>query len=181
MRNLFLTCLLAVAALAVVPPPAHAADSFTSVDSGDTYTVRVWDTDDSEWQVAFVCISGEQPLCDMPNNAVMRYNGATLEEFFGQYSLSNHEHEIPHIIGLEAALAAKQAVITPAANISPAATGAETNLPTNYNLVSGILGVAEGLNGANEAQNDLAEKYNALASRFNTLIGHLEAQGLQTP
>lgn len=38
-----------------------------------------------------------------------------------------------------------------------------TNLSTNYNLVSGVLGVADGLNTANSQQN-------ALAAAFNTIL-----------
>lgn len=67
------------------------------------------------------------------------------------------------------------------AHIANAATGAATNLPTNFNLVSGVLGVANGLNDSNTAQNDLATKYNDLAAKVNTLFAHLQTQNLQSP
>lgn len=43
------------------------------------------------------------------------------------------------------------------------------NLPTNYNLLSGLLGIADGLNGANTAQNDMATKLNTLLAELRTL------------
>lgn len=46
---------------------------------------------------------------------------------------------------------------------------ATNNLPTNFNLVSGLLGVANGLNDANTAQNDMANKFNSLVSELRTL------------
>lgn len=67
----------------------------------------------------------------------------------------------------------------PQAAISAGATNAATNLPTNYNVLSGLLGVADGLNGGNAAQNDLATKYNALATKLNSLLSHLQTLGLQ--
>lgn len=67
---------------------------------------------------------------------------------------------------------------TAQAHVADAATNATNNSATNYNLVSGVLGLANGLNNANTAQNDLADKYNALATKFNTVLNTLEANGL---
>jgi hypothetical protein len=50
-----------------------------------------------------------------------------------------------------------------------AATNATANLTTDYDLISGLLGVANGLNAANTAQNSLATKYNDLATKYNDL------------
>lgn len=57
--------------------------------------------------------------------------------------------------------------------LSTQATNASTTQVTNYNFVSGVLGLANGLNDANTAQNDLAAKYNALATAFNSLLSWL--------
>lgn len=85
-----------------------------------------------------------------------------------------------------------QSVIAPAAHItdvgnSITTTGINVSLPTNFNLISGVLGVANGLNDANTAQNALGVAYMALAvitldlaNKFNTLIHGLQAQGLET-
>lgn len=73
-----------------------------------------------------------------------------------------------------------------------AATNAATDNPTNYNLLSGLLGVAEGLNSANAKQNTMAGIVNAnatkqnagfaivntMASRFNLSLDILENNGL---
>lgn len=67
----------------------------------------------------------------------------------------------------------------PAAHIEDADTDAVTNLATNYNLATGLLGLADALNTSNSAQNDLASKYNDLATKVNTLFSHLESQELQ--
>lgn len=223
MKKLIFACILLTSALNF--HPASAADTVVQVPDGDTYRIDVWNDDDSSYKPAFVCIGGDQALCDMQNNGVMRYNGSTMEEVFGQFALSHHEHPITDIDGLGAALAGKQDTITAGAHISAAATngatnaatnaqvnataGAETNLPTNYNLVSGVLGLADGLNTANSAQNDLGTKYNALVGKYNetagkyneaagklndlagkyndlagkhnTLVATLEAQGILTP
>lgn len=77
------------------------------------------------------------------------------------------------------ALAGKQATITQAAHIADAATGAATNLATNYGALTSLLTLASALNTANAAQNDLGTKYNDLAAKYNTLMDHLETQGLQ--
>lgn len=85
-----------------------------------------------------------------------------------------------------------QSLITPAAHIGDVSTtitttGINTALLTNYNLVSGVLGIANGLNDANSAQNALGVAYMALAvvtldlvNKFNTLIHGLQAQGLES-
>jgi hypothetical protein len=54
---------------------------------------------------------------------------------------------------------------------APAATIAAvvTNLATNYNLATGVLGLANALNTANGAQNDLGTKFNTLIAELNTL------------
>lgn len=67
---------------------------------------------------------------------------------------------------------------SPGAHITDGATNAANNNATNYNIVSGLLGVANGLNAGNANQNDLADKYNALATKFNTLLDRLEARGI---
>lgn len=84
-----------------------------------------------------------------------------------------------------------QSLIAPAAHIADVSstitsTGINVSLPTNFNLVSGVLGVANGLNDANTAQNQLGVAYMALAvitidliNKFNTLIHGLQAQGLE--
>lgn len=88
---------------------------------------------------------------------------------------------ISTVTGLQTALDGKNPLITASSHTSDAATNAVNNNATNYNLVSGVLGVANGLNSANAAQNDLADKYNDLATKFNALLDQLEAQGLKTP
>jgi hypothetical protein len=72
--------------------------------------------------------------------------------------------------------AVRTAIMSPQTHIADAATNsatdaatnATTSLLTNYNLATGILGLANALNDANAAQNDLAAKYNALAEKYNT-------------
>lgn len=54
--------------------------------------------------------------------------------------------------------------------IANASAASNPGLATNFNLVSGLLGIANGLNDANTAQNDLATKYNDLEGKFNTLL-----------
>lgn len=68
---------------------------------------------------------------------------------------------------------------TAQAHIANAATNAVDINPTNFNLVSGILGVANGLNSANANQNAMADNLNDLATKFNTLNAHLITLGLQ--
>ena len=88
---------------------------------------------------------------------------------------------IASISGLQAALDAKNPLITIAANISDSQTNAATDAPTNLNTVTTLLGSLTGqVNSTNAKQNDLATKYNDPATKFNTLLSHLEAQGLQS-
>lgn len=54
--------------------------------------------------------------------------------------------------------------------IANASAASNPGLQTNYNLVSGVLGLANGLNDANTAQNDLATKYNDLEVKFNSAL-----------
>lgn len=61
------------------------------------------------------------------------------------------------------------APLTLSAAPQAAIANSTNNLPTNFNLVSGILGVANGLNDANTAQNDMATKFNTLLSELRTL------------
>lgn len=58
---------------------------------------------------------------------------------------------------------------------------AANNNATNYNLVSGVLGLANGLNSANSAQNDMADIVNSLTSKFNTLKSELVSAGILLP
>lgn len=51
--------------------------------------------------------------------------------------------------------------------------GISTTLPTNYNLVSGILGLANGLNDANTAQNALSADFIDHVGKFNALLSWL--------
>lgn len=183
MKNVLLALFLATIAIS----PARAADVVVNVPDGDTYRINVWSNDSSQYLPAFICMGGDQALCDMPNNGVMRYGGSTLEEVFGQFAPSYHIHAISDIDDLAASLAGKQAAITPGAAIADAATngatnaatnaqtnataGAVTNLATNYNVLSALLDLANGLNAANSAQNDLATKYNALVGKYNEAAG----------
>lgn len=57
--------------------------------------------------------------------------------------------------------------------IANASAASNPGLPTNFNLVSGVLGIANGLNDANTAQNDLATKYNDLEAKFNSALSWL--------
>lgn len=66
----------------------------------------------------------------------------------------------------------------PQAAPANASGGTVTNLPTNFNLVSGVLGVANGLNDANTAQNDLATKFNDFVTKHNSLVGKLVTEGI---
>lgn len=66
-------------------------------------------------------------------------------------------------------------------HIASGATNAGTSLPTNFNLISGTLGIANGLNDANSGQNDLATKYNDLATKFNVLLTDLQSHGVLLP
>lgn len=54
---------------------------------------------------------------------------------------------------------------------APQATigSAVTTLATNYNLATGVLGLANALNTANGAQNDLGTKFNSLVTELQTL------------
>lgn len=65
-------------------------------------------------------------------------------------------------------------------HIGNAANNAANNNATNYNLVSGVLGVANGLNSANANQNTIADNLNDLATKFNTLLANLTTLGLQS-
>lgn len=85
---------------------------------------------------------------------------------------------ISTVTGLQTALDSKQSSITPATHITNAATNAADNNLTNYNLVSGILGVANGLNAANANQNVMADNLNDLATKFNTLLSELQIMGI---
>lgn len=85
-----------------------------------------------------------------------------------------------------------EALITAMAHIGTVSntittSGINVSLLTNYNLVSGVLGLATGLNDANSAQNSLGVAYMALATivldlvnKFNTLNTALQAQGLES-
>lgn len=74
-------------------------------------------------------------------------------------------------IALKSAKASFSALSALAAHgVSNATGGTTTTLLTNYNLATGVLGLAGALNDANTAQNDLATKYNDLVSKFNTLL-----------
>lgn len=50
-----------------------------------------------------------------------------------------------------------------------AIAAAATTLTTNYNLATGLLGLANAMNSANTAQNDLGIKFNTLVSELVTL------------
>lgn len=63
------------------------------------------------------------------------------------------------------------------ANVSVVAAN---NNPTNYTLLSGILGVATGLNTANANQNAMADQLNDLTTKYNTLLAHLVTLTLQS-
>lgn len=74
-------------------------------------------------------------------------------------------------IALKSAKASFSALSALAAHgVSNATGGTTTTLLTNYNLATGVLGLAGALNDANTAQNDLAIKYNDLVSKFNTVL-----------
>lgn len=49
-----------------------------------------------------------------------------------------------------------------------ASTTQQSNLPTNYNTLSGLLGIANGLNDANNQQNILEAKHVDLATKVNS-------------
>lgn len=66
----------------------------------------------------------------------------------------------------------------PLTTIADATGGVATNLATNYNLATGILGLATALNAANAAQNDLGTKFNALVVLFNALLVQNRTLGL---
>lgn len=96
------------------------------------------------------------------------------------------------VASIDYAIRHLQGLIAPTAHIADVGTaittsGINVSLLTNYNLVSGVLGIANGLNDANTAQNQLGVAYMALAvitldliNKFNTLIHGLQAQGLET-
>lgn len=70
--------------------------------------------------------------------------------------------------------------ITEAAHIADAETDAATNAPTDFNVITTLLGtLTNEVNSGNTRYNDLATKYNDLATKVNTLFSHLESQGLQ--
>lgn len=74
-------------------------------------------------------------------------------------------------IALKSAKASFSALSALAAHgVSNAMGGTTTTLLTNYNLATGVLGLASALNDANTAQNDMATKYNDLVSKFNSLL-----------
>lgn len=62
--------------------------------------------------------------------------------------------------------------------IADASVTQQANLPTNYNLVSGVLGLANGLNAANDQQNILEAKHVALAGKVNALMAQNRSNGL---
>lgn len=69
-------------------------------------------------------------------------------------------------------------VITTCSHIANGATNAANNNLTNYNLVSGVLGIAGGLNTANANQNAMADNLNDLAAKFNTLLADLQTNNI---
>jgi hypothetical protein len=84
------------------------------------------------------------------------------------------------ILTAAAASNVRTAIFSTGSNIPDAATNAPTDaatnadtstqssLPTNYNLLSGVLGVADGLNTSNTQQNNLEAKHAALATAVNS-------------
>lgn len=85
---------------------------------------------------------------------------ATVEATINAYAAGNSFSVTKFMGGIPAGLKnAPQAAIA----------DSTTNLTTNYNLVSGVLGLATGLNSANTAQNDMATKLNTLLSELRTL------------
>lgn len=97
------------------------------------------------------------------------------------FTPSTHTHAESDVTGLVTDLAGKAStstVIGTGATLGNAATNANTSQITNYNLLSGVLGLADGLNAANSSQNDLAAKYNDLATKYNTLLAMLKARNV---
>lgn len=171
MRNILLLSAFLLSGLIAGPPPAHATDEVKLVQDGDSWAVQVWDSDDSEYRTAWVCYPGAQPLCDFPNNGVMRIFGSTWEEMMGGFALSHHEHPINDIADLATELAGKNPLISAGAKINNADSSVSAssvailgiNVPTNSSYVS------------------LVAAHNDLATKFNALVDHLESEGIQTP
>jgi hypothetical protein len=63
---------------------------------------------------------------------------------------------------------------TPATTAATIVGSASDTNATNYNLVSGLLGIANGLNSANAAQNSMADIVNAQTTAINLLIGYAD-------
>lgn len=70
-------------------------------------------------------------------------------------------------------------VITQGAHLAAPTGTATTNLPTNYNTLSGLLGLSDGLNSANAAQNAMGGIVNDHKSKITSIISTLEANGMR--
>lgn len=77
----------------------------------------------------------------------------------------------PTTAQINALITAAMAAIPAGLSSAPQAAIADgtTNLATNYNLATGLLGLATAMNSANGAQNDLATKFNTLLAELRTL------------
>lgn len=136
------------------------ADS-SALDALQTYVEGLPSQVNSDWNAS----SGNSEILNKPTLFSGAYSDLTSKPslFSGSYTdLSNK----PTISNISTGSAIVDTVTTGATD---AATNANTSQVTNYNLLSGVLGLADGLNAANTAQNDLATKYNALATKYNDL------------
>lgn len=111
---------------------------------------------------------------DMSHTATEASRKADIIASYTAYAATN-SYSISRVLGLDLLGS------SPTAHIADAADNAPTNLATNYNLVSGVLGLANGLNDANTKQNDLAAKYNDLADKFNLVLNALEDHAILLP
>lgn len=114
------------------------------------------------------------------DNEIWDYLNGSNGAFMFKKRLYSGSAGISDISGLQGAIDEKQDLITPSAHISDGATNAATNAPTDYNVITTLLGtLTSEVNSANARYNDLATKYNDLAAKVNMKFAHLEAQGLQ--
>lgn len=122
------------------------------VSAGNPYAVISW------WDSSNVFQSSDIIFMTWAN---VKSSGisATLTAAINAYGVTN-SITVNSIRGLPGTLAG-----APQATVGSAVT----NLATNYNLATGVLGLANALNTANGAQNDLGTKFNTLIAELNTL------------
>lgn len=146
--------------------PATAIDTYTPAMPADTLASMMGGAHHQAHNAVWEAVVALQTKLGIDNSA----------------DANSHDYKMRHVEPLLAAFAHIGAVSN-----TITTSGINVGLPTNFNLISGTLGIANGLNDANTAQNALGVAYMALAvivldlvNKFNTLNTALQAQGLES-